>query len=183
MCFKRSINSLRETKCVAALSETKTSSYNSTVLHFRPWNFQRLLWLSRPWWYDAVWVFSNMLYLFVAQCTRSNCSVKEEPLSLREWAKEYGKVETIANSRDQKVKRYMFYFQNFRVGVGRAIAESISCLLPEMAVATPNILHSINLWNRLICLRNLPLRMVLCILFLDLCIRCVCYWSADVRLP
>src|ERR1700742_4727280 len=28
-----------------------------------------------------------------------------------------------------------------RVGVGRAIAESISCLLPEMAVATPKILH------------------------------------------
>jgi hypothetical protein len=26
------------------------------------------------------------------------------------------------------------------VGVGQAIAESISCLLPEMAVAMPNIL-------------------------------------------
>ena len=27
------------------------------------------------------------------------------------------------------------------VGVGQAIAESISCLLPEMAVAMPKILH------------------------------------------
>ena len=33
------------------------------------------------------------------------------------------------------------------LGVGRAIAESISCLLPEMAVATPRILHSNNLWT------------------------------------
>lgn len=37
---------------------------------------------------------------------------------------------------------HMFLQAPRPVGVGQAIAESISCLLPEMAVAMPKILHS-----------------------------------------
>jgi len=40
-----------------------------------------------------------------------------------------------------KNKGYIFVRSPRPVGVGRARAESISCLLPEMAVATPKILH------------------------------------------
>lgn len=47
----------------------------------------------------------------------------------------------------QKLRVDIFLLSFLLVGVGRAIAESISCLLPEMAVATPNKLHSLNLWN------------------------------------
>ena len=44
-------------------------------------------------------------------------------------------------SNDQYYDAYILLLLPRLSGVGQAIAESISCLLPEMAVAMPKILH------------------------------------------
>lgn len=65
------------------------------------------------------------------------------------------------------IKLYIFTVPPRLVGVGRAIAESISCLLPEMAVATPKILH-LSIFGHI---RRKPLLEVLHFLFFD-CVFC-----------
>ena len=44
-------------------------------------------------------------------------------------------------SNDRYDNPYILLLSPSLSGVGQAIAESISCLLPEMAVAMPKILH------------------------------------------
>lgn len=78
---------------------------------------------------------------------------------------------------------YIFVCISWLVGVGRAIAESISCLLPEMAVATPKILHSINLWKICVTLQREFLASAAVGMVIFVIWRVSCFFGIPVDVP